>query len=69
MGSWEVAKINVRDWRREKFVMLSSPTVRALEVDSEDGKEVRVRLRNRKLNKLICALRWYFWFIVSVVVG
>ncbi len=69
MGCWEVAEIDVRDWWREKSVILPSSVVRALGVDSEDSKKIKVKLRNRKLDKLICALRRYFWFIVSVVIG
>ncbi len=60
MGCWEVIEIDVRDWRRENFVMLSFWVVRVLGVDSEDNKEVRVRLRNRKLDELIYVLRRYF---------
>ena len=69
IGCWEVIKIDVKDWRREKSVMLSFWVVRALGVDPEDDKEIKVRLRNRKLDELIYVLRWYFWSIVSAVVG
>ncbi len=69
MGYWEIAEIDIKDWRREKSVILSSSIIRALGVDPEDSKEIRVRLRNKKLDKLICALRRYFWSIVSAVIG
>jgi len=69
MGSWEIIEINVRDWRREKSIISSPPTIRPLGVDSGSGKKTRVRSRNRKPNKSIYVLRWYFWFIISAVVG
>jgi len=37
--------------------MLSFWVVRALGVDPEDDKEIKVRLRNRKLDELIYVLR------------
>ena len=60
MGSWEVVEIDVRDWRWEKSVILSSPIVRSLGVNPGSNKEVRVKLRNRKLDKLIYVLKRYF---------
>jgi len=44
MSCWEVIEINVRDWRREKFIILSLSIVRALGVDLGGDKKVRVRL-------------------------
>ncbi len=60
MGCWEVTEINVRDWWREKSIILLFPIVRVLDVDPGGGKEVRMKLRNKKLDELICALRRYF---------
>ncbi len=57
MGSWEVAEINIKDWRREKSVMLSLSIIRALEVDPKDNKKVKIRLRNKKSDKLIYTLK------------
>ena len=69
MGSWEITEINVRDWWWEKSIILLFSTVRSLGVDLGSDKEIKMKLRNRKLDKLIYALRRYFWFIINVVVG
>ncbi len=44
----------------KKSVILSSPAVRALGVNPKNNKKIKVKSRNRKLNKLIYALRRYF---------